>query len=396
MSFDEESIPLDLENLKQKLISSNERIIDLQLQNNEIESNFMRLQEQYTAADNARKLLEENINEMKSCEENFLQLQAQYTESSELVKELEDRIQQLDIANECKTMQLQSTILENNSLKAAQTENQNDLSDNILIKKIQILERRLETVTKEWQKQIEKTTRLSLEKIELESFIKNANATNEYQQLNGSTSNIPTQQNVRRNRKKQKATKMPALPTSLEAQNQGNSRNSCIRIKNLPASFIATPLELTVVNLAANINMRISVSDLLNVSFFDETKNILVVKFRTSQLKETFLAKKSMLKSYPLLEPAQIREFVTDSVYELYRYAKDKLKGQNQTFNCVYVANNKIYAKKCNTSREKPTEIKSKQHVDLILLDSIRSAVSVDPLNSEASGDDLLSRNLML
>ena len=328
---DQEKDSQELQELKLKLQSAKEKNDQLQDQMNEMEFNFLQLQQQYTTSEQLKKDMQEKIKKQKYHDENFLDLQRQYTESTETIKDLKQLIQELNDENEknCKEII---------SLK----ELSSGLNDQFSDRQVKILEQKLKNLENALTKEIENATQLSVEKIKLERYI--AAKENTFTTAKQDKKN----ENVKRN--------------------NSNETDKSVIIENLPEDQLIYPLAKLIVDLGAKMYLPIRFEDILEVGLLDKSKykqksntNIaLFVKFKENDMKIKFLANKNVLKSFPITSSYILREYTENTTNSLFVYAEEKLK--NNGFAEVFCKNNKVFVKKRMNS--KPLQISNRRHVD--------------------------------
>lgn len=328
---DQEKDNPEIQELKLKLESAKEKNDQLQDQMNEIEFNFLQLQEQYTTSERSKKEMEEQMKKQIYSDENFLGLQRQYTESTETIKDLKQLIQELNDENEKNCKEIMS--LKNLSL---------GLNDTASDRQVTILEQKLKCLEDALTKEIENTTRLSIEKIKLERYIAEKDHT------------LPSKQEKKIEKVVQKS------------HNIGTDKS--VIIENFPEDQIKHPLKKLIVDLGAIMYLPIRFEDIFEVGVLDKSKykqksdtNVaLFVKFKENDMKIKFLANKNVLKSSPITSSYILREYTENTTNSLFIYAEEKLK--NIGFAEVFCKNNRVFVKKRMNS--KPLQVCNRKHVD--------------------------------
>lgn len=334
---DQEVDNAELQEMKLKLQSAKEKNDQLEDQLNEKEFNFLHLQEQYTTSEQMNRQLEEKIKIQIYSDENFLGLQRQYTESTETIKDLQKLIQLLKDENTKNSKELELNRIEIESLKKSSSGSYDSSPE------IKTLEQKLKNLGDELRKEIAHGTRLSIEKMKLESYIE-ANKQN----VQPTLSERRVLKNVR--------------------NNQNNDTVGSIVIENLPENQLVYPLEKLIIELGAKMYLPISFGDIFEVRVLNEnicqqrynTNIALYVKFKENDMKTKFLANKSVLKSYPMTASYNLREYREHNITSLLLYAEEKLK--NNGFAEVFCKNNKVFAKRSRNT--KALQIFNKRHVD--------------------------------
>lgn len=419
LSFeDSDENPTEINDLKVKLQSSNEKIEALYVQIREADVNFLHLQEECTSSTELIRQLEERILQFTDSESNFLNLQGQYTESENLLRELQENVQLLAIDNESKTKELNLKSLEIATLKTSLEAFESQSSDIILTDKIRFLEQKLKHLSAEFEKEITISTQLSIDKMKLESYIermkleananesaKNKNANNSLvhsKEIKSNNSNVTNSKP--HNLINQAARQMGGSPLlcavlnakennllnssanslkSLQSGDMADSDITSVVIKDYPLNQIFYPLQKVIITLAAIMDMTISEVDLGKVNIMERNKNrqlpkkvSLYVQFKSLDLKVKFLSNKNRLKNNPSTAFVIIKEYMDDLTYSVFTYANKKLRGNG--FQFIISKNNQVIAKK-NRHDPNGVRIYSRTQVDELLKSNSASSATLNP-----------------
>lgn len=342
----------------------------------------MQIQEQFTALEEEKKILERRINEMNDSETNFMNLSKQYTESTEYVKyleeqikdlqqqnkdaeetskcirELECKIEELTIQNEQNTEKLRLKCLEIENLKIENETEQSTISDSILSGRIKILEQKLKYITNELEKEIANSSKLAIDKLKLESTIEHLKSAEKINK------NIPNKET--KNNKKLNHNKVDPINDQPNLNQTNNMTSTKIFIKDLPTSKLALPLENIIINLATKMNMTLHADDIVQVKHIENksSKIQFMAEFKNLQLKTEFFAKKHQLKNHSSTKGITIGEYMDDELHSLVMYAREKLR--NNGYDHIFCKNNMVFAKK-HRNRPRSIHINDKAHVDSLL-----------------------------
>uniref|UniRef100_A0A1A9WMA2 RING-type domain-containing protein n=1 Tax=Glossina brevipalpis TaxID=37001 RepID=A0A1A9WMA2_9MUSC len=367
LSFDdnvaEES---ELNELEVKMQSFESKMEKLDDQLKETELNFMRLQEQYTMAQEEIKNLNAELSKRSDSETNFLAIQEQYTEADQIIKTLQEKMEYLSLQIEGKNKEIRLKTMEISALKDTMEDVGTSVvgSDSILNEKLKIMEQKLEHITAELQKEISVSTQLSIDKMKLQSLLDQYGAANlEPSQCVSVTNNNQKQKQVAEERAQ--TAKKKTLP-------KDDTHLNSIIIKRFPSRHIHHPLEDVIKVLASTMEVELSTNDILDVRILEHrNRNLrslnvasLVVQFKFPQLKCDFLNNKVRVRNHPVYNSILIYEYMDDDINSLFRYAKNKLKDCG--FNNIYCQNGQVMASKGKKHAQR-IHIKSTAQVDDML-----------------------------
>uniref|UniRef100_A0A1I8NI79 RING-type domain-containing protein n=1 Tax=Musca domestica TaxID=7370 RepID=A0A1I8NI79_MUSDO len=393
----------NLEVLKMKLESSIDKINELQSQLDLTEVNFLHMQEQFTKEREIKQSIERKLAEYKTNDDNFLSLHAQYSESEDRIKVLLEENDRLAVDIRCKSDEIDSKNVEicmlkkqlDTALQVDQIENGNGSSrieflerQNYLLwkelarKSIEILEQKdknpssseivvkslkqkLQHITEQLEKEINTSTQLAIDKINLKSQI-------QLMQLqsnnNEQTTNTPQQLRMG-TKKKEPNTDMldiTSIAPATEECVQDNESNSGVVLKKFPYREIRYPLEELIVSIGSKMNIHLLPEDVLIVRILDKfttrtlpTTVCIHVVFTKNSLKHCFIAQQRLLR--PFFGGIAIKEYVDREINGLFLYAIKNLRGV--AFDSITMCNNVVIAKK-KSQDENGVVINSREQVD--------------------------------
>lgn len=146
---------------------------------------------------------------------------------------------------------------------------------------------------------------------------------------------------------------------------------NCVLIKGFTELQLQENRKKNIINLGRHMNIKLTNKDIVNISTKESKYNnrnnlksniiLLIVQFQDPEMKVNFLKNKEKLKQYQHLTEIEIKDYVSDEVYDLYQYAKI-LKSDG--YNYIYWRNNRVYVKKTQSSLCEPILIKSPKDVD--------------------------------
>ncbi|XP_065363753.1 uncharacterized protein LOC135957024 [Calliphora vicina] len=150
-----------------------------------------------------------------------------------------------------------------------------------------------------------------------------------------------------------------------------NSEANSVLVKGFTERQLNAIPKINIINMGRHMKLKISEKDIIKVSTMERKfyerhsltpdKIILIVQFRTAEMKVEFLKNKEKLKLQSNLNDIEITDYVSDEVFNLYQYAKIL---KTHGFTSIYWRNNCVYAKKTRSSFCEPILIKSKTDVD--------------------------------
>lgn len=317
-----------------------------ELQTNETERR--QLEQQYNKEE-LNQLKKVSASTDSDIKKDFLALQKRYANV------MNDK-EQIECQNECLSLQIAAKTKEITSLKetiAGMEKTAIDSNSNLLMEhKIQILEQKLEHMTKELHLEVSNSVRLSIENVKLQNLadqygaakVEHSTATPTATTSTTTTTtnktNKPMQKNaIKKGNQKEQTQTLAKNKLCVKTPNDFTS----IVLKRFPSKYVRYPLAEVVVIFAAAIEVQLSVDDVYQVRVHKprqvnqpmlQNQVGLEIQFKMMQLKIDFLRNKSKVKNHPEYCSVLIREYMNENTYSLLCYANTKLKALGFRISC--------------------------------------------------------------